>query len=286
MYSYHYIRDQFVHESSASIPVQDIGITRGYGIFDYFQILDGVPLFIDDHLARFIHSCEKMRLNTGHPIEEIKSLIHQLMKINNIDQAGVKLVVTGGVSSNGFAIEEPVLSILALPYAMVSKEMMDKGTNLASHFHVRSLPEIKTTNYSMAIYLSPKVQSYQAIEPLYFTEKSVSECARSNIFGVRKQSLITPANHILFGITRKNVIRLAKESGHVVEERDVTMDELLTMDEVFLTGTTKQVLPIVKIDNHIIGEGTPGPVTQKIQKAYNGMVRDLIQQTEKDPILG
>ena len=286
MYKYQYLNNRFVHESEALLPVNDIGVTRGYGIFDFFQIHAGVPIYMSEHLQRFIYSCEKMRLNIQRDASNLEEIIFQSMKINRITNAAIKMVVTGGVSPNGFDIAMPNLAVLALPYAMISEDLVENGTNLISYEHVRALPEIKTTNYSMAIYLSPQVKANKAIEPLYYTQSSVSECSRSNIFGVKGSTIVTPEKNILLGISRKRVLQIAEENNYKLEVRDMTLAELKAMDEVFLTGTTKKVLPVVKIDQDIIANGKRGPATLELQLKFDQQEDQLIHRSIKDTILG
>ena len=129
----------------------------------------------------------------------------------------------------------------------------------------------------MAVYLNDKIQEHKALEPLYYTKASVSECSRSNIFGVFNEKLVTPDQNILLGITRNHVIKIAKNAGLNVEVRDMPLGELLRADEVFITGTIKRVLPIRQIDNHVIGDGRPGPITRKLQSKFATLEKAIIQ---------
>ena len=285
MYVYHYLNNQIVHESEATISIKDIGLTRGYGIFDYFQVYDGVPLFMEPHLERFTNSCSLMRLDIGKSQDEIAQIIRQLIHTNQVKHAGIKLVVTGGVSPNGFDVSTPSLSIQVLPYLMVPEEIQEQGTSVFTHKFVRALPEVKTTNYSMAIYLSPKVKAHGAIEPLYYSDDSVSECARSNIFGVKDNMLYTPAHNILHGITRNHILEIAAEKSIEVHIRDITLEEFSQMDEVFLTGTAKRVQPIIQIDHTQIGDGHPGPTTRLLQKSFNDQIERIVAMGKKSSTL-
>jgi len=142
----------------------------------------------------------------------------------------------------------------------------EKGLSVITYEHQRELPAIKSINYLMAVWLQPLLREKQADDMIYHQKGILTEFPRSNVFIVTAdQKLITPARNILYGITRKNVLALAS-SSLPVEERDVTMDELLNASEVFLTSTTKKILPVFNIDSHMIGHGKPGLVTRELYR--------------------
>jgi len=132
----------------------------------------------------------------------------------------------------------------------------------------RFLPETKTINYLPAIWLLPKLKTQGAIEPLYHFKGKILETARGNFFLVKNNTLITPKENILLGITRKYLIECARKNFEI-EEREVTIEEIDTADEIFITGTSKHVLPVTQIDNKIIADGKPGVVTLRLMEAFN-----------------
>ena len=276
MYNYHFLNGEYVSLDDAQLSVGDLGIVRGYAIFDYFQVVDQVPLHMDEHIRRFMNSAESLRLNLNFSLNQFKDCIYQLIKINDIQNAGMKLLATGGFSSDGFDLGSTSLAIICQPYKEMPDHLKQNGGKLLSHEYVRDMPKIKTTNYIMAVYLNEKITSHQAIEPLYYTKASVSECSRSNIFGVFNEKLVTPRDNILEGITRNQIITLAKNAGLEVETRDMPLGELLRADEVFITGTIKRVLPIRQIDDHLIGDGQPGPVTRMLQSKHLNLEEAII----------
>ncbi len=251
----------------AKIQINDIGIVRGYGIFDYFQVKNQVPVFLDDHLDRFFNSAQKMRLDLGLSKKELEQVIYELIEINNITQAGLKFVATGGYSENGFNLTTPNVAVIVQDYGEPQPELLENGASLITFPYKRTFPEIKSTNYLVAVYVDQLVKSQNALEPLYFGEESVYETCRANIFGVKNGCIVTPNRNILCGITRKKVLRIAKDL-YPCEQRDLPLTELLGADEVFITGTMKRVLPIVRIDNMIIGNGKPGPVSTDLYHKF------------------
>lgn len=131
---------------------------------------------------------------------------------------------------------------------------------LVTYEHQRQLPDVKTIDYLMAIWLRPYIMEHGADDVLYHKNGIISECPRSNIFIVTKDdTIITPANNILKGVTRKHLIEIANEK-FVVEEKDVLIQDVWRAKEVFITSTTKQLLPVLQFDGHLIGNGRTGKV--------------------------
>jgi len=132
-----------------------------------------------------------------------------------------------------------------------------------SYPHQRQLPGVKTTDYLMAIWLQPVVKKQGADDLLYYNTDSVTECPRANIFIVKDRKLITPAQNILKGVIRKHLLQLA--SGILpVEERDISLQELRTAEEVFITSTTKQVLPVRQVDDTVLFKEAPGHISAQL----------------------
>jgi branched-subunit amino acid aminotransferase/4-amino-4-deoxychorismate lyase len=161
---------------------------------------------------------------------------------------------------DGYHPDVPNLILTQHPLILPGREVVEKGVKIITHEFVRDLPEAKTINYSMGIWLDDRVRSEDAADVLYHQKGVVSEFPRCNFFIVtREQKVITPAHAVLQGITRKNVLKLASNK-FASEEATVTLDMVRSASEAFLTSTTKRVIPIVAIDGVPIGHGKPGPV--------------------------
>jgi D-alanine transaminase/branched-chain amino acid aminotransferase len=260
---YSFLNGKMVDDAHAKISVHDIALGRGYGIFDYFQVKDRKPIHMKYHLDRLERSIGAMRLNIHVDREEINHAVDSLLDANGVDSAGIKLIATGGVSPDGASIGEGSLAILVYPYFRAPDEVVEKGVKLLSYEHQRLLPHIKSINYLYAIYLSDQLKAAGAIEPLYYTQQSVRETARANVMAVVKGKIITCADQILEGITRKTII---EECGFPIELRDITLEEMLNADEVFLCGTTKVALGVTQIDDRKIGNGKVGDVTMAVRQ--------------------
>ncbi len=275
MKEFHYLNGDIVHIDNAHIPINDIALGRGYGTFDYFQVWKGVPMHMDHHITRFMNSIRLLRLKTDITSSELKDALYRLLEKNNTDSAGVKLIATGGASANGFSIGQASIAIILQNYVEANQEQVMQGVRVLSYEYQRLLPEIKSINYLYAVYLSDKLDAAHAIEPLYYTSSSVRETARANIMAVINGRIVTPDEKILRGITRQTII---DEINIPCECRNITLDEMKSADEVFLCGTTKRALGVVKIDETVIGDGTPGPITMDVRKQLLDIEAELILQ--------
>lgn len=259
-----YLNGAFVPEKEATINVTDLALLRGYGIFDFFRSVNGKVLFLEDHLDRFEFSAGKFQLPIPHSREKLREIIYRLIELNKGDLIGIKMILTGGYSTDGYAPTTPNLIIIAKPFTFLDKP---NGMHLMSLDYLRELPEIKSLNYIVPIVNRPKMLEIGADDYLYHKNGYISELSRSNIFLVVNQKIITPATNILHGITRKHILKIAKYNW-TVEIRDVSMGETMAADELFTTGSTKKVTPITKLDNQPVGNGKIGKITTELVKLF------------------
>ncbi len=266
-----YINGEFISIENAAIPINDLGIQRGYGVFDFLRVISNNPLFLDDHLDRFYHSAKVMRLNILHERTELKSIIQQLIDTNELKDSGIRLILTGGPSDDGYVITEPRLSIIQQSLKPPPDKLPDTGISLVSNEYQRQLPHVKTTDYLMAIWLQPWMKEKKANDILYHCNGYISECPRSNFFIITKQNvLVTPKEKILHGITRKKVIEIAMKEGIKVAERDIHLNEIHDAKEAFISSSTKRIVPVSVIDD------------QKIEQLYNsGIMQKIWEQLLK-----
>lgn len=245
----------------AFLHISDLAVQRGYGIFDFFKIVNNTPLFLDDYLARFYESARLMHLPVPLTPDELKNVLYQLMEKNQIPQSGIKMVLTGGYSEDGYTPAAPNLLITQQPISLLTEAQVQQGIQVITHAYLRDLAEAKTINYSTGIRLQPQIRAQGAQDVLYHQHGVVTECPRSNFFIVTPDNrVITPAKDVLKGITRKNVLQVAGKK-YLTQEGVVTLADIATAKEAFTTSTTKQVLPIVQVDDQVIGNGQPGAVT-------------------------
>lgn len=266
-----YINDTFIDENKAVLHVGDLALQRGYAAFDYFRTKNGVPLFLDDYLDRLYHSASFMYLQPGQTKPELKAIIYELMEKNKLSQSGIRILLTGGYSPDSYQPAMPNLVLLEQPLQLPDAEKFNTGVKVITHEYQRDLPAVKSINYLMGIWLQQKVREQKAADVLYHQNGMVSEFPRANVFIVTKKGkLITPAEGILKGITRQKLLELTKDQ-YEVEERALHLDEVKSAAEVFMTSTTKRILPVCQVDDVVIGGGKAGPIATSLNKAFLDM---------------
>lgn len=263
--------------SEAGMPLTDLGVQRGYGIFDFLRVSGNTPLFIEDHLDRFFHSATEMRLPLKQSVAELKQLITELIEKNRLPVSGIRIMLSGGNSPDGYKIIEPNLAIVQQPITAPGVQIEEKGFSLVTYPHQRQMPEVKTTDYLMAVWLYPWVKEQGADEVLYQQNDYVSECPRSNFFIVTENdTLVTPASGILKGVTRKNLLLLASQNGMKTEERPLLTDEIYSAKEAFISSSTKRLIPVHTVNQRRVGDGTTGAVSRKLYQLFFEKEKQLI----------
>ena len=267
MSNYFCVNGKIVLAKNAKLQVTDLGLLRGYGIFDYLKVDNGIPLFIENHMTRFQNSAKEMGLKVGYSVEELIGFVMKLIAKNKFKSGGMKIILTGGYSSDGYLpAKESNMIILLTPLNPPSKKVYAKGVKLILHEHFRHSAVVKTTNYIEPIRLANDMKKANAMDVLYHWNGKISESSRSNFFIVKKnKTIVTSTTHVLKGITRKRVISLANEHYKVIE-KDITVRDLKNATEAFLSSTTKGTLPVVQIDGIKIGNGKPGKVSPHLNE--------------------
>lgn len=268
---YVWINDSLIPSDEANLNIADLAVQRGYGIFDFFKTVDAKPIFLEDHLDRLFRSAVLMRLELKQNRDEIRNKILQLIENNNFRDSGIKVILTGGFSPDGFNIAEPNL-IISQQEFQIPKTMSEKGISILTHEYQRQFSDAKTLDYLQAIWLQPILKEKMAGDVLYYSNGLIRECPRANIFIVTKdKKVLTPETGILKGVSRKHVLEISA-GMYNTEARDVSIEELRNAGEVFITSTTKNVLPVVEVDGYIIGDGNPGEVSKALAKEYNRII--------------
>ncbi|MBW6461397.1 MAG: aminotransferase class IV [Bacteroidales bacterium] len=278
LYALCYINNRFLPFNEAKLHISDLGLQRGYGIFDYFLEMDGKVPFLEDYLDRFYRSGVLTGLDVPLEREMLKEKILWLLGQNGFRNSGIKLVLTGGYSEDLYTPpSDPNFMILNLPVTHPPGEF-GEGVKLILLDYVRYMPEVKTTFYFPSIALFPRMKAAGAIEVLYHHSGLISETTRANIFLVKEGRLVTPSPGVLRGITRMHVLNVAKQLLPV-EEREVRLEELWECDEVFITGTSKHLIPVVEIEGRQIGDGKPGEWTKVISGKFEDFYMQVISET-------
>ena len=271
-----FVNNEFIEEDKATLQVSDLSIQRGYAAFDFFRTKNYVPLFLDDYLDRFFNSISLMRLQPNHTREELKTIIHELIQKNKLAESGIRMTLTGGYSPDSYEPVQPNLIITQQKIQLTTPEKFITGIKIITHEYQRDLPEAKSINYLMGVWLQQKVKEQKAADVLYYQQGIVSEFPRANVFIItRDEKIITPSENILKGITRMKVLKIAAER-YTVEARKLHIDEIKNAAEVFMTSTTKRILPINQVDDTIIGNGKAGRISALLNEDFIKMEDEYV----------
>jgi D-alanine transaminase/branched-chain amino acid aminotransferase len=195
-----------------------------------------------------------MRLSVAYSKDELKKIIFELIEKNSIANTGVRITLTGGYSPDGYQVFKPNLVIALRPFTPPTEEQFQNGIKLLTYQHHRQLPQAKTIDYLMAIWLQPFIKEKNADDVLYHQNGWVSECPRSNFFIVTHENkIITPSKNILKGVMRSKLIEVAKTSFEI-EERALSVDEIKNAKEAFISSTTKMLIPVRQIDEYFFSK--------------------------------
>jgi len=268
-----YINGEFVNADSASVPARDLAILRGFGVFDYLRTYGGVPFQLGAHLRRLQRSADLIELACAWDLETLGEIVLETLRSNCFEETGIRLVVTGGDSPSGFMPGgDSRLLVMATALQVLPAAVYQRGAAVATVEQYRHMPEAKTINYIPGIMAQRRAQRLvpDAIDAIYCADGLVVEGTRSNIFIFRDGRWITPDDGLLPGITRAEVIKLLRRGGQL-ELRAITLNEFYSADEIVLTSTTKEIVPIVQVDDARIGAGVPGENSRRLMRQWREM---------------
>jgi len=268
-----YIGGQWVHPDKATISINDVAVLRGYSVFESLRTYDGRPFHLDLHLERLYRSARLIEMEIPWQSEQIAKIVREVIERNTYRHAAIRLLVTGGESADGILpIGEPLLLVLITPLNERDMQRFAQGCRLITTKLQRNTPEAKTANYIAAVRALKEAARRGATDALFVNEREhVLEATRSNFFIFREGTLITPRRGILVGITRNAVLELAP-SMFAIEERPILLEELALADEAFITSSSKEITPVVQIDDRILGDGKPGRHTYQLEQLFIEMV--------------
>ncbi len=262
-----FLGDEIIDTASASVSIFDLSIHRAYGIFDYFKMLHGYNPYLDLYLDRLYRSLTLANLTINLTGEEVKMILQELLIANEVTDCGIKIIVSAGASSNGYERESAPLVIM-IPFALPLSQNSDVpfSSALVDLEYMRDIPEIKTTNYMYPGIHSSLLKKYDAIDFLFHDGQYFYESSRCNVFIVKNGTISTPGKKILEGITRARVIGCRHQGFDIQTPDRIKLEDLYAADEVFITSTTKTIVPIVRIGDKKIDNGHIGEITRNLQE--------------------
>jgi branched-chain amino acid aminotransferase len=258
---------EIIPYEDAVVHVSDLGLLRSYAAFDYLRTYNGRPFRLRDHLNRFRNSARGLMLPLDYSDEQIGEIIVDLLGRSGLSEAGVRLVITGGNSPDSLTTVTPNFFILIEELPQYPPECREKGVKLITNEYLRDVPTLKSTGYLNAIRLMPLVERSGAHDILYCHGGRVLELTRNNFFLFEGNTLVTPKEDVLSGITRMVVLEICR-GVFPIEEHTVLTAQLETATEAFLCGTTNGIMPVVRVDDTVIGDGAVGPNTRKVMALF------------------
>ena len=267
-----YVDGNFVPSDKAVIPVDDLAVLRGIGVCDLMRTFQGRPYFLREHIKRLESSAEAIGLSLKWSRGEIEAIVLETLKRNpELEEANIRIIVTGGSSPDFITPQgNPRLLVLVTEIFPIPPEWYRNGVKVITVNQEREVPEAKSLSYIPAALALRKAKRLQAIEALYVDKKRfVNEGTTSNLFAFIKDRLVTPKENVLKGVTREVILSLA-ETMFDIDLRPIPLEELLHADEVFITGTSKGVVPVVQVDTTTIGNGRVGKKTRQLIQALVG----------------
>jgi len=270
---YCYLNGKYLLSNKAGINPLDLGFIRGYALLEVLRAYNGKIFAFDDHYQRLKNGANFLTLKIPVSKSEFRKIIEALIKKNQLKEAKIKIILSGGVPPDEFTIpKKQTLFIYAEPFKIYPQKLCEKGVKIISLNYKRANPQIKVANYVEAIRSHHFLKTKKASELLYVYDNHIYECSSSNIFIFKKNILITPDHAVLPGVTRKYALSLASKYFKTII-RPITYKELIKADEAFITSTTREIHPVVQIDNYKIGNGKVGEKT----KFLMGKWREFIQ---------
>lgn len=272
----YYLNGRFIPEDQAKISVTDIGLLRGFGVFDFLVTYKNRPFLIDEHINRLFTSASLIGLDIGKTKTQIKQIILKTLLKNSVNsEKTVRILITGGIGETSIIpSSNSTIAIIVQPKHDYPDKYYSEGVKIITFDYSRPMALAKSLDYAVAIRALMDAGKKKAIEALYINHgnNTITEATTSNIFMIKNNNIYTPKDNILNGITRNLVINLMKNRNPIVE-KDISLKEFLISDEAFITASNKEVMPIIKIDNRQIGSGKVGPVTKNVMTIY----RDFIE---------
>jgi branched-chain amino acid aminotransferase len=278
-----YLDGKYVDESEAKVSVFDHGLLYGDGVFEGIRLYGGNVFRMEEHLERFEYSAKAIMLALPGTRKEISDIVCETCRQNNLTDAYIRLVATRGVGDLGLApwlCAKPTLFCIASKISLYPKQFYDNGLAIVTvptrRINAAALPPaVKSLNYLNNILGKIEARQAGALEAIMLNDQGyVAECTADNVFIVHKGTVLTPdaSQGALKGITRGTVFDIAKELGLPIREVNMTRYDVWCSDECFLTGSGAEVIPVVKLDGREIGNGKPGPITQKILESFRRRV--------------
>ena len=269
------VNDVLVDEQDAKVAYNDRGYNFGDGIYEYVRLYDNKLFTAKEHFERLLRSAQEIGLDIDYTVESLSDLVRKLAEANGVTDGGVYMQITRGAAPRDHAFPTPpvppVLTAFTKSYERPYEEL-ENGVSIVTTEDVRWLRcDIKSLNLLGNVLAKEYATKYNAEEAVQHRDGIVTEGASSNVFAIKDGVVHThPANNlILNGITRRVIQWICEDENITFNEEAFTLDFLKSADEVIISSTSAEVMPVVKIDGEVVNDGKVGPVTRKLQAGFD-----------------
>ena len=280
-----YIDGKFYSEANAKISVFDHGLLYGDGIFEGIRFYNGRVFRLEEHLERLWDSARSICLEIPTSMHEMTEALLETIRQNELRDGYIRLLVTRGIGNLGLnpaQCKRPTVIIIASTITLYAREIYQKGLTVVTCATRRTNPgalnpAVKSLNYLNNVMARIEANLAGADEALMLNDAgNVAECTADNVFVVKRGQIFTPpiAAGALRGITRLVVFEIAAELGIKVTETDITRHDVFIADECFLTGTAAEIIPVIKADGRLIGNGKPGLISTRMVARFRQLTRE------------
>ncbi len=279
-----YLNGDIISKNEASIPITDRGFLYGDALIETLRTYKRAPFMLQSHLNRLTDSADELGIKIGRSQKELKEAVYDVVKANNIEEAIIRITLTRGNSVKRSLFENLEQSNLLITIAPIDLEAVNEtceGASAITGLDKRGmLSSHKSTSMLPSIIAFKQAQENGAFDMIQISKRGfVSEASRANVFVVLDGILLTPmtGDQVLSGITRKVVIEVAQRNGIKAEEDAIVAQDLSSTEEIFLTNSLYEIVPITSLDNKPIASGEVGPITKRLQNGYRMLVENWLE---------
>ena len=276
-----FLNDKLVDVEQAHVSVTDSGLLYGAGLFETMRSHNGVVFRLEDHLDRLFQSAAHLSINHDLDKKYLTEAVYELLGANKLTEARLRLTLTNGPITETAEQAQPTLLITAGALQLYPPEYYQTGVMVVLCPYRQNTTDPvcghKTTNYYPRLIALTLARQKQAAEALWFTnDNRLAEGCVSNVFLVKGSVLHTPAlgTPVLPGIARKAICRIAERESIQLVEEDLHISNVLEADEVFLTNVVMEVLPVIGVEKHTIGQGKVGPVAGELRRRFTETIEE------------
>ncbi|TQR18005.1 D-amino-acid transaminase [Psychrobacillus vulpis] len=270
--------DQIINEEEVKIGYEDRGYQFGDGIYEVIKIYNGNVFTATEHIDRLYESADKIQLVIPYTKDVMHKMLHELIELNEVQDGQIYLQVTRGTSPRQHNFPTQTVESVLTAYTKETTRPLAQLQNGVKACFVEDIRwlrcDIKSLNLLGNVLAKQEAISKDCFEAVLHRGETVTEGSSSNMYGIKDGVLYTHpvSNLILNGITRKVILDCCKEVGIPVVEEAFTKQQALEMDEFIMSSTNAEVMPIISIDGHAIGNGKRGELTEKIQQAFESKI--------------